>query len=511
MPASPDRPNVLLIHTDEQRADSLGCMGNEHVRTPAIDGLAADGVTFEDAHCTHPLCMPSRGTMLTGRYPGATGQWRNGIPLADDETTIAELLADAGYTTGLLGKGHFTPYSGDPERHPEAVQIDNGLDEAAVWDYWRDFEGPYYGFEHVRLAIAHGPNGTDGGHYGLWLREEHPDAVALFEQEHALSVTDERFNSWRSAAPAEAHSTQYVADRTVEFIEAHAADDAPFFGWVGIPDPHFPYDPPEPYAGQTDPDAVELPVDWQGESWEDDLPQLVRHFTTGEKYPPPWDEITEAVVRELIAHTYDMVNFVDDAVGQILDALEAQGVADETVVVFTSDHGDWLGDHGLYQKGAIHTNGVTNVPLIVDWPGVAEPGRRVSHVTSLLDLMPTLLDAAGVDVPYGVQGESLRPVLAGETDGVRPYAHVQHRHEEGSVNFSPGEIHLKTLLTDEHRLSHYSGLEQPYGQLIDRVADPAERTNLWGDEPDLRAALESDLIEAMIHAEDPLPEREFGV
>jgi arylsulfatase A-like enzyme len=306
-------------------------------------------------------------------------------------------------------------------------------------------------------------------------------------------------------------------ERTRAVVEESAhetpveADDEPFFGWVGIPDPHFPYDPPEPYAGQTDPEEVELPVDWQGESWRDDIPELIQYFTDGEKYGPPWDDITEELVRELIAHTCDMVNFVDDAVGQILDALEEHGIAEDTVVVFTSDHADWLGDHGIYQKGAIHTNGVTNVPLIVDWPGVAEEGRRVEHVTSLLDLMPTLLDAAGAESPYGVQGESLRPVLEGKQDGVRPYAHVQHRHEEGSVNFSPGWVYLKTIITDEYRLSHYSGLETPYGQLIDRQNDPDELENLWFDEPALRDEMESQLIEALLHAEDPLPKREFGV
>jgi uncharacterized sulfatase len=508
---SADRPNVLFIHTDEQRADSLGCMGNEHVDTGHIDGLAREGVTFEDAHCTHPLCMPSRGTLLTGRYPSTTGQWRNGIPLDDDERTIAELLSEAGYTTGLLGKGHIAPYNGDPDRYPESVQITNGVDPEECWEYWRNFEGPYYGFEHVRLAIAHGPNGTDGGHYGLWLREEHPDAVELFEQEHALEPTDERFNSWVSGAPVEAHSSTWVADRTVDFIDAHADADDPFFGWVGVPDPHFPYDPPRPYAGQTDPDEVELPPDWQGESWGDDLPALLEFFVEGEKYGPPWDEITEEQLREIIAHTCDMVNLIDDAVGRILAALDEHGIAEDTVVVFTADHGDWLGDNGLYQKGAVHTRGVTQIPLVVRWPGVARAGRRVEHVTSQIDVVPTLLDACGVDVPYGVQGESLRPVLTGEADSLRPFAHVEHRHEEGSVNFSPGEIHLKTVITDEYRLSHYSGLDQPYGQLHDRQADPDELDNLWFDKPALRNELEAELVEAMIHADDPLPKREFGV
>lgn len=345
-----NQPNILFIHTDEQRADTLGCYGNKLVETDNIDALADAGIAFEDAHCTHPLCMPSRGSLLTGRYPNAHGIWRNGTPLPDDERTIAEALGATGYTTGLIGKAHFTPYGGDPKRHPESVQVD-AVGEEACWEYWREFERPYYGFDHVELSLAHSQHSVDGGHFGLWLRENHPDAIERFFQDAALSPTDPAFNSWRSAVPLDAHPSTWVAERMVEFIDRHTGTDDPFFAWVGIPDPHFPYDPPELYAGQTDPDEVSLPVDWRGESW-DDPPALVRHHM-GEQYPQPWGEISEETAREITAHYYDMVALVDDSVGRILDALDERGIADETVVVFTSDHGDWLGDHGLWQKGAV--------------------------------------------------------------------------------------------------------------------------------------------------------------
>lgn len=503
-----NRPNILFIHTDEQRADTLGCYGNDLVETDRIDGLAADGVTFEEAHCTHPLCMPSRGSLLTGRYPSANGLWRNGIALPEDEQTIAEELRDVGYSTGLLGKAHFTPYGGDPGRYPESNRIGN-VDEETCWEFWRSFEGPYYGFDHVEMSLAHGRGSLDGGHYGLWVHEEHPEAVELFEQENALEPTNTEFNSWVSAALLDVHASTWVADRTIDFMETHVDGDDPFFAWVGIPDPHFPYDPPRPYAGQTDPGDVALPTDWRAEAW-DDVPQIVEQYM-GEQYGAPWGEITEEQARETIAHYYDMVNLVDDSVGRILDGLDRFGIADDTVVVFTSDHGDWLGDHAMWQKGAVHTRGVTRIPWIIRWPGVTAPGRRVAPVSSQIDMVPTLLDAAGVDIPYGVQGTSLRPVLTGESSSVRPFAYVEHRHEEGgSVNFSPGDVHLKTVITDRYRYSHYTGIEEAYGELFDHEGDSEETKNLWRVDSDLRCELQSVLVEAMIHAEDPLPERTSG-
>jgi len=524
------RPNILFIHTDEQRIDSLGCYGNDTVSTPNIDGLADDGVTFDEGHCTHPLCSPSRGSLMTGRYPNTHGTWRNGIPLSEDEPTIAELLSDAGYRTGLLGKAHFTPYRGDPDVHPESVQT-IAVDEEECWDYWRNFDGPYYGFEHVQMTIAHGHRSVHGGHYGLWLEDHYSDAKELFKQEHALDDTDPEVNSWKSAVPLEAHSSTWVADRTIEFIDRNAGDQ-PFFGWVGFPDPHFPYDPPEPYCHRYAPEDVPLPVDPDGDVWEDrEIPKYVE-FHLEEKYGVDFRKLSETKQREIVAHTYAMVDLVDDSVGRILDALEAQGIADDTIVVFTSDHADWLGDHGLFQKGIPHTCDLTRIPWIVRWPGVAEPERRVDAPTSQVDLVPTLLDAAGVEIPYGVQGESLRPVLAGEQDALRPFAYVEHRHEayredsgyarnaregvggglmQDIINWGEEDIHVKTVYADDHRFSYVTGIPEEYGELFDLTADPDEMANLWGENTELERQMFEHLTEALIHAQDPLPEREHPV
>lgn len=509
------KPNILFIHTDQQRADSMGCYGNPIVRTPNIDRLAAGGVLFENAYCTHPLCMPSRATLLTGRYMRAHGLYRNGIALDEGEVLISDVLKRAGYRTGLLGKAHFTPYKGDPKTQPESVQVNNGVSHEECWDYWSRFEGPYYGFDHVRMAMGHGSYGMMGGHYGLWVHREHPEKVALFSQDAALEPTDPRYPSWKSAVPPEIHSSTWITDRTIEFIRDSAADGQPFYAWVGYQEPHEPFNPPKPYCDMYRPEDVRLPARRDGE-WGAEAPEHVRFYLQRAK----WGEITEAKAREIIAHYYANVTLVDDCVGRVVAYLQEAGLYDNTIIVFTSDHGEWLGDHGLWLKGAVHARGLTQIPLIVRWPGADRPGLRVGGVASLVDVMPTLLDAAGADIPYGVQGGSLRAVLGGQATGTRDYALVEHRHEpyrinrqfeeDGAViNRGERDFYIKTLVTDRYRLSHIPGSD--YGELFDLAEDPDELHNLWHAEPELRKELQLKLLDALIETEDPLPQRTWAV
>jgi arylsulfatase len=512
------RPNILFINTDQQRADSLGCYGNPVVLTPHLDELAREGVVFENAHCTHPLCMPSRATLLTGRYNRAHKLYRNGIPLDKDEITIAELMKQHGYRTGLIGKAHFTPYEGDPAQHPEAVQVNNGVSHQDCWDYWSRFQGPYYGFDHVQMSMGHGSYGMNGGQYGLWVHLEHPDQVELFAQDAALEPTDSRYPSWKSAVPLAIHSSTWITDKTIEFIEGSAQNqDQPFYGWIGFQEPHEPFNPPKPYCDMYRPEDMPLPVRREGE-WGEQAPSHVKYYLNRGK----WGSITEEKEREIIAHYYGNVTLVDDCIGRIVAALKQQGVYENTVIVFTSDHGEWLGDHRLWLKGAVHTRGLTRVPMIVRWPEVASEGRRVSTVASLIDIMPTLLDAAGADslIPYGVQGASLRDVVSGEKEGNRSYALIEHRHEPYSVNISledeatvinkdATDFHLKTIITDRYRFTYMPGLE--YGECYDLVEDSEELHNLWPGPPEAREQLLNQLLNALIETEDPLPKRQWLV
>lgn len=519
-----EKPNILFINTDQQRFDTLGCYGNNVINTPNIDNLANEGVLFENAHCTHPLCMPSRGTLLTGRYPSAHGLWRNGMPLPQEEETIADLLNDE-YTTGLFGKAHFTPHNGNLSEHPESIHLGN-VDGNECWDYWREFNPPYYGFDHVEMTLAHSDHGIHGGHYGLWLHENHPDKLELFYQENALENSNPEFSSWKSAVPADIHPTSWVANRTIDYIK-NDQRDSPFFAWVGFPDPHFPLDPPDPYCYKYDSNQVPPPVDPQGKVWSDNLPNYIKYYLNRGN----WSNISKKERQEAIANYYGMVDMIDDLVGDILEALEQENMMKNTIIVFTSDHGEWLGDHGLWFKGSIHTRGITQIPWIIRWPEVTNPGKRVESVVSQIDLMPTLLDAAGIDIPYGVQGKSLRPIVKETSKNTKSYALIEHRHERyrgnsqfvennfisdqpedvmsshNLLNWGDNDIRIKTIVTNEYRYSYICGIPQDYGELFDLKSDPNEKENLWKSHPELRGKAENELLQVLIESEDPLPER----
>ncbi|MFR9708118.1 sulfatase [Paenibacillus sp. MB22_1] len=508
-----ERPNILFIHTDQQRADSLGCYGNTVIRTPNLDQLAASGTLFENAHCTHPLCMPSRATLLTGRYMHAHRLYRNGIPLSKQEQTIAHLLSKSGYATALIGKAHFTPYKGDPKVNPESVQINNGVAPEECWAYWQRFEGPYYGFDHVQMSMGHGDYGMMGGHYGLWVHEQHPDKVPLFDQDIHGEPSDGVYRSWKSAVPLEIHSSTWTTNKAIEFIKQNK--DRPFYAWIGYQEPHEPFNPPRPYCDMYDPQEILLPVGRDGE-WGSEPPEHVQYYLNRGK----WKDIREEKVREIIAHYYGCVSMIDDCIGRLMKTLEEEGLADNTIIVFTSDHGEWLGDHGLWLKGAVHARGLTRIPLMIKWPGTTVSGRRVSNVASLIDVMPTLLDAAGAEIPYGVQGTSLRSVLAGEQDKVRDYALIEHRHEpyhlniqlekeELVINKGREEWHMKTIVTDRYRLSYIPSAQ--YGELYDHQTDPDELNNLWDKFPELRVQLQLQLLDSLIETEEVLPRRIWQV
>jgi arylsulfatase A-like enzyme len=285
-----------------------------------------------------------------------------------------------------------------------------------------------------------------------------------------------------------------------------------------------------------DSEDVPLPADPDGEVWDDvDVPKYIQHYLERDE----WPSITEDIAREIVAHYYGMVSFIDDVMGRLLGCLEDEGIADETIVVFTSDHGDWLGDHSLWLKGAVHTRGVTRIPCIVRWPSVSEAGRSIDAPLSHVDLMPTLLDAAGLTPPKGVQGTSLRPVLSGVSSRPESPALIEHTHEhheddsefmrqfsyvpghskgemeyqvlKNVVNWTEDPIKLKSLVTDEHRLTHVTGIKREYGEVFNYRSDPEEQKNRWFDDPELRWDLESELLNVLFETEDPLPERKYPV
>jgi arylsulfatase A-like enzyme len=522
------RPNFLLIMTDQQRADHLGCYGNRVLRTPHIDTLATHGVAFDRCYVATPICMPNRATLMTGRMPSAHGVRHNGIPLSLRATTFVELLRQAGYRTAMVGKSHLQnmldkpPLVPDP-RNPALARPPAALDEAtalepgrydqefaARWrrDPDRTMDLPYYGFEQVDLAIEHGDQ-VDG-HYSGWLAARAHEPDRLRGSENALpspGITVPQ--AWRTRIPAELYPTTYVAEATIDRLDGFAVDRArPFFLKCSFPDPHHPFTPPGKYFDLYRPDDMALP-----ESWDIDralapphLAWLLDQRDAGTRLAttPALFACSAQEAREATALTFGMIAMIDDAIGRILARLTELGLADDTVVIFTTDHGDYMGDHQLLLKGPIHYDSITRVPLIWRDPARADGGARRAALTGTIDLAPTILARAGLAPFNGMQGASLLGVLDDPHASLRDALVIEEEGQRVYLGF-PRRTRVRTLVTARHRLSVYDGAA--WGELYDRQEDPHERVNRWSD-PSHRAALvalQDRLIHEMIALADTSP------
>ncbi|HEX7008103.1 MAG TPA: sulfatase-like hydrolase/transferase [Alphaproteobacteria bacterium] len=512
----PTRPNFLLIITDQHRADHLSCYGNTIVKTPHIDSLSARGWTSDRFYVASPICMPNRATLMTGRMPSVHGVRHNGIPLSLSATTFTDLLRAAGYRTAMAGKSHLQNMIGGPAvagaygetgcgaaPPAELAEARKGVFDDGRYDQelahkWQnepdhDLTLPFYGFDKVALAIDH--SDQVHGHYTRWLAAQHPKPESLRGKANALPadgyVLDQ---AWRTQMPEELYPTTYVADRTIDFLDEFAkTPDQPFFIKCSFPDPHHPWTPPGKYWDMFKPEDMELPPSWRAPDnrWPPHIAWLHAQRDAGKanKTTPALFACTEREAREALALNYGMITMIDDAVGRILARLEALGLADNTVVIFTSDHGDFMGDHQLLLKGPIHLQGLIRVPAIWADPAERKPGRRSTALAGTVDLAPTILDRAGLAPFNGMQGRSLLRLMRGDESGWREAMLVE---EEGQRIYLglPGRARVRTLITDRHRLTVYDGVE--WGELYDLRDDPHEMSNLWFD-PD-RQDLVRDLL-----------------
>jgi len=473
------RKNVILLHTDQQRADSLGCNGNPFVRTPNLDRLAAGGTTFTRHIAANPVCSPSRASLLTGLYPPGHNLWNNGMPLnrreyvivdSQNETqncdadagfvpeppTMADCFAAAGYDTASFGKLHLTPYLAD-ERH--------GYPE--TWSLWQrgvlnDWHGPYYGFRHVETVMYHGETPCYGGHYAAWLQREHPDAFRRVRDGEKQYPWPGRGDLYPSSLPFDLHNSAWLADRLCAYLRERPADQ-PFFAFVGFPDPHHPFTPCAEILREFDGCPVQTPADPESRGLAPASRRLNQH--------QPGDFST-AEFETIIRYTYAMVYQIDLAVGRIMDTLDTLGLADDTIIAFTSDHGDFLGDHGILRKGFAASNALLNVPFVLRAPGCDLPGR-VETPMSNTDVLPTLASLAGVTPPALQHGEDITQVIrAGRSHDALAF----------SSNGDPSSRNY-TIYDEHYRLTWYPG--QDFTELFDHQADPGECRNIAG-EPDQR-------------------------
>jgi arylsulfatase A-like enzyme len=495
------RPNILLITSDQQHANALGAR-NPELRTPTLDRLAREGTAFPRAYCPNPTCTPTRASIITGLYPSQHGAWSLGTKLPEDVHTVGEDFRAAGYTSSLIGKAHFQPLRDTPEFPSlEAYPTLQDL------DFWRDFHGPWYGFDHIELCRNHTDEAHVGQHYALWLEANGFTEWRDCFQEPTGTREPQR-HRWN--VPERFHYGTWIAERTIARLEQHAAADEPFFLWASFFDPHPSYLVPEPWDRLYDPAHVTVP-DGSADDVERMVPPLREtRKPRGEADFSAYDEPGGNALHGMHSHVHDraelardiavyygMISLMDAQIGRILDRLDALGLAEDTLVVFTSDHGHFHGHHGLVAKGPFHFEDVIRVPFLVRWPGRVPAGAESQALQSLVDLAPSFLSACGIPVPRGMTGLDQSAVWRAERAAARDHALVENHH-------NPTTVHLRTLVTAEHKLTVY--YNRPYGELFDLHADPGEHRNLWDDPA--AANLKSELLLRLLYAElgrEPLP------
>ncbi len=515
------RPNFLFIIADQLRADHLGCYGNAVVRTPHIDRLAAEGFVADRFFVASPICMPNRASLMTGRMPSLHGVRHNGIPLSLRAANFVERLRQQGWLTALVGKSHLQNMTGNPAFWPrdpaerangEALLPDGGRYDQEWKPHWRarpDYalDLPFYGFATVHLTIDHGDDIE--GHYRRWLRAQHKEADRLIGPENAiptpgLALAAAR-QAWRTRLPPELHPTWYCARMSEAVMEEAAAQGAPFFLMCSFADPHHPFTPPGEFWDLYRPEDIALPASFRANAAPPPhVARLLAERDAGRavKHTPQLFACTEQEAREAIALNYGSISFIDLAVGRMLAKLEALGLAENTVVIFTADHGDYMGDHQLLLKGPIHYRGLIRAPLI--WRDPAAKPRRSDALLSAIDVAPTILGRAGLPCFNGVQGRSFAPVMAGAAAAHHAALVVEEEGQRPQVGFE-GRVRMRSLVTPRHRLSLYDGV--PWGELYDLERDPDEMVNLWDDPASgaTRAALVLELARRMIALAETSP------
>jgi len=466
-------PNVVILHTNRQRYDSLGCTGNPFVRTPNIDRLAAQGTLFARHIAASTSDMASRASLFTGLYPPGHNVWADGVPLnraaytlvnphgtaepvCPEPPTLADMFAGAGYDTVAFGQLHLTPnLAPSSYSYPEA------------WARWEDgsldgWHGPYYGFRHVEMTLGHGEQVCSRGHYAAWLRREHPEVAQAVADHKPVRPVPALGDLYASPAPAELHHTAWLARSFGDYLRARpAGNTTPFFAFVGFPDPHHPFTPSFDVMRDFENIAVKEPVDPDGAIVQD-TPLANSGIDVS--------ALTPEERRIVSRYTYATLYQIDMAVGRIVEELKQAGIWENTLVVFTSDHGDFLCDHGRLHSGYAPTDTLLHVPFILRAPASLLAGGRlplrVDTPMSNSDVLPTLAALAGVTPPSWVQGANIVDAVREK----RPHVALAF-----CANGQP-EVTNYTLYDPTYRFTLYP--RTGYVELYDHLEDPGERHNL---------------------------------
>lgn len=495
--------NVLILHTDQQRYNSLGCAGNKYAISPNIDYLASCGSVFTRHIAANPICMPSRASFFTGLYPSGHNVWTNGVPLnrgryikyekdnhhspyltkedvCPEPPTLADMFSSAGYDTVSFGKLHLTP---------NLAHESYGYEES--WKLWatgklNDWHGPYYGFRYVDMTLGHGEQPcTLGGHYALWLQKEAPGLYrkVMAGESQKNRPMPAQIDLYPSLIPSELHNTTWLAERFCDYLKKQQSSTKPFFAFVGFPDPHHSFTPSYDIVKQFEDIDVKEPFDPDGKGVQHSPGLKELHSVKG---------LTEKERKTIIRYTYAMVCQVDMAIGKVISALKDTGLWEDTIIIFTSDHGDFLCDHGLLYKAIVGSDSLLHIPFILRVPGIELP-RILDVPMSNCDVMPTLASLVGIDIRFDIHG---RDIMSLNKEDSYVFAFCFN----GAL-----EKNNYTVYDRYHRLTYY-----PYHHMIelfDHRSDPGEVYNKANEKKDISEHLLNILKEQFLKYSNPILNR----
>jgi arylsulfatase A-like enzyme len=458
------KPNILFITSDQQRGDCYG-FEKRKVKTPHLDELASKGTRFKNCITPNTVCMPARSSMLTGLLPRTHGVSDNGIDLNPNtgEKGFGRTFANNGYKSGFIGKLHFSSNKTfEPTGTPEC--------RFSISKLGPNWFGPYMGFDHVETMVGGHYAGLDAAipsppnahHYERWLHDGGMGNKRNEEYRTKLPPNLDIPQTWNSGLPVAFHNSTWVGNQTIEFIKKNQKN--PFVLWTSFPDPHTPFNCPEPWCYMHHPDEVDLPEN-------PDMPDkgLVSHRAKWSRVFPP----EEKKLRHLISNYYGMISLIDHNVGRIINALNETGISENTLIIYTADHGEWLGDHGLLLKGPIIYESLLRVGCIMKGPNIPQ-NLVVEDPVSTLDIPATFYDYANISKPMDLNGKSLMGLLQNKDN--RDFAYNEWDLRSSRTGL---ELNLRVVRTKDAKLIYeeISGT----GEMYLLSEDPGEMDNVYND------------------------------
>jgi len=489
-----NKPNILILMADQHRGDAFGFEGKS-IQTPHLDLMSKSGTRFKTCITPNVLCQPARTSFITGLLPCTTGVSDNGIDLNPElgNKSFAGALSKSGYHTALIGKAHFsTSHTFDPTGTPECRSSMHSFDE--------NWNGPYMGFEYVQLVVeghnAHLPlPPPNGQHYEKFYYQDGLGDLKnkLYKQNGGPSVKDAP-QTWHSKLPLAWHNSTWITDKTISHLDEIDLQ-APFCIMTSFPDPHHPFDCPMPWSLLHDPNYVDLPkhrsLDLDKRPWWhraslEGKPDIRSDYAEFRNNFSRISTINDEQLRQVIANYYGMISLIDHCVGRIVSKLIEKKIVNNTIIIYTSDHGEWLGDHGLLLKGPMLYDGLLRVGCIFQGPNIPH-GKIVSSPISTLDIASTILDYCNTKSLIGMHSSSLRNLIE-EDKYSRDYAYNEWDLRSSRSGI---DLELRTVRTSRYRLT--IDLISGAGEIYDFKNDPYELENIF-DVPSYKK-LKRELIE----------------